>query len=165
MCVCIFKRVAVVVGGLHSAPVLCRRGVIAVCPSMTLRAVGQRSVLCWAVCPLCWKWCADRHVTVTWLMYMAGFPHCCLGTVSPSLRRLLLRADDHHFGRVWSLLVVKVGWQAGKIPDGDALQLEVGVKVLLMITAPTTDISSCEWGCIIFHPLFLRLQEKKQELV
>lgn len=31
---------------LVSAPVLCRRGAIAACPSMTPGAVGQSSVLC-----------------------------------------------------------------------------------------------------------------------
>lgn len=43
---CIFVCVAAGGGGVHSAPVLCRRSVIAVCPSMTLGAVGQSSVLC-----------------------------------------------------------------------------------------------------------------------
>lgn len=68
--------------GAAFCPVLCRRGAIAECPSMTLRAVGQSSVLCWAVCPRCWRCCTDRHFTVTWLMYMAGFPHRCSAIMS-----------------------------------------------------------------------------------
>lgn len=64
--------------GAAFCPVLCRRSAIAECPGMTLRAVGQSSVLCWAACPLCWKRCTDRHITVTWLMYMAGFPSSLL---------------------------------------------------------------------------------------
>lgn len=103
MCVCVF--ICVRVGGVAVCPVSCRRSVIAECPSMTLRAVGQSSVLCWAVCPWCWKWCTDRHVTVTWLMYMAGFPQCRSGIVSsrdtterPALKiSFIPNANVHHF--------------------------------------------------------------------
>lgn len=72
--------------GAAFCPVLCRRSAIAECPGMTLRAVGQSSVLCWAACPLCWKRCADRHITVTWLMYMAGFPSSLLRNCGITLK-------------------------------------------------------------------------------
>lgn len=92
--------------GAAFCPVLCRRSAIAECPGMTLRAVGQSSVLCWAACPLCWKRCADRHITVTWLMYMAGFPSSLLRNCGITLKHkrektekkvLTPKANVHHF--------------------------------------------------------------------